>query len=152
MRTVLREQADTLEALLREVVAELRLLRLAVDRQDATISRAPHSPIGESTDSDRYRHLLSVLALTVQDRAFTVCEVVAHTAALGGALAEALPPGTNCRTLGKLFRRLEGRAIGGLQLERIGTDRDGVIWRLRVCEFETRETRRPYCGGSDSGA
>ncbi len=37
------------------------------------------------------------------------------------------------RSLGRLFRRLEGRSVTGVTLARVGEDRHGLVWVLRVC-------------------
>jgi hypothetical protein len=114
---------DTTEALLRELVEEVRGLRADLARERG------RSPARDAS----VEALLPVLAAAVADRAFTSREVVEH-AVVDGALRAALDKAgvVTGRQLGKWLRRAEGRAIAGVRLERIGTDRDGVIWRVRV--------------------
>jgi hypothetical protein len=60
-------------------------------------------------------------------------ELISHArvdAALGAALlaADLVSP----REVGKLLRRLEGRPVAGLRLERSGLERAGIVWRVQV--------------------
>jgi hypothetical protein len=79
--------------------------------------------------------LLPAVAEAVSDRAFSAAEVIRHAEVVGCSLRAALEAAgaSNGRKLGKLFRELEGCEIDGLQLVRIGAERDGLVWRvLRV--------------------
>jgi hypothetical protein len=78
------------------------------------------------------RGLLATIAATVEDRAFNSLEVIRH-AEITPRLAAALEAAqiTNARALGKWFRAIEGRAIDGHRLERIGIEHDGaIVWRV----------------------
>lgn len=74
--------------------------------------------------------LLPVLAMSVQARAFTAVEVVAH-AAVDARLADALAAAgiRNARQLGHYLARAERRKLGPVDVVRIGSERDGAIWR-----------------------
>lgn len=81
--------------------------------------------------------LLRAIAGAVHDNVFSAREVFRH----GGVGADeslrqvlAAAGIRSPKQLGKRFRKLEGRACSGLQLARLGVDRDGVIWRLVVRE------------------
>src|SRR5260221_1904472 len=88
---------------------------------------------------------LPAIAAVVGDRVFSVSELLEHAAIPEGEALRAaiigLVGALNGRRLGKLLRGIEGENIAGLRIERVGSDRLGVAWTLRVCEFETRETR-----------
>lgn len=78
-------------------------------------------------------HLLAAIATAVEERLFTAAEVLRH-AEVNATLARALDAAeiATARSLGKYLRRIEGRTIDGVRVDRIGEDRDGMIWR---CEF-----------------
>ena len=108
-------------ALLRAVLDELRGIRLALET--AAAAGARQSPSRPVTGVSRGRRGSGVFS----------CEVIAHArvdAALHAALGVAGLG--NARKLGKFFRTIEGETHAGVRLERIGVDRDGVIWRVRV--------------------
>lgn len=121
-------------SLLREIRDELRLLRADL----AGHGRRPQ------TDA---ANLLRLIATFAGDRAFSARELVDHaklptSSDLLAAIVAAV--GTvNPRKLGKCLRRLEGLDLDGLRLEVVGVDRSGLIWLLRVCEFETRKYALP---------
>ena len=112
---------DMIVSLLSELVAEVRGLRadLARDRR----------PAAHAAD-----HVAFMLALgaAVADRAFSAREVNQHAALVDGALRAALAAAglVNARRIGKFFRTIEGQTIGGLRLDRIGSDSEGVVWRV----------------------
>ena len=72
------------------------------------------------------------MAAAVADRAFSGRELIQHAALVDGELRAALDvAGLNtARRLGKFFKMIEGQTIAGVRLERIGVDRDGLIWRV----------------------
>jgi hypothetical protein len=39
----------------------------------------------------------------------------------------------NAKKLAKFLNKIEGNPIGGLRIERVGHDREGVLWILRDC-------------------
>lgn len=124
---IVTAHATRLEALLELLVEEVRGLRADFARQRGAV--------------DDRGALLAPIAGYVKGTAFSAAEVIHHAAVVASPLREALAAAgvVNARQLGKWFRRIEGRDIGGLRLTRIGVDRDGVIWR--VCECENPQTR-----------
>jgi hypothetical protein len=80
--------------------------------------------------------LLPVLASVAGSRCFTAREVIAH-ANVEPSLRDALGV-SSARRLGKYFRSIEGRKVNGFQLERIGAERDGLLWIVRVCECDPK--------------
>jgi hypothetical protein len=88
-----------------------------------------------SPPSAQNEQLLIAIAAAVADRAFSAAEVMAH-AVYDEPLQRALAAAgiSNARRLGKLFRRFEGSDIAGLQLQRIGSDYQGIIWRVARTE------------------
>jgi len=110
------------EALLRELIAEVRGLRMDLARQ-----------AGAPVQAEGLADLLEAIAFTVGDRMFTAPELA--------KFAEAAPPeklltalhaagGTNPRKVGKLLRRMEKQECGGWRVVQIGTDRDGILWKV----------------------
>jgi hypothetical protein len=81
--------------------------------------------------------LLRAIAAAVEDRDFNVRELFAFVEVSGGDLARLLD-GISTRRLGKLLHRIAGQAFGDLVVDRIGSDRDGAIWRVAGVE----QTRR----------
>ena len=125
------------EALLGEILTELQALRTAVERE------RPRRP--QDLGADLGEHLRTISAV-VQDRLFSVSELLAHAAIPEGEALRAAIVGLvgalNGRRLGKFLRSVEGQDVAGLRVERIGVDRLGAVWALRVCESES-ETRKP---------
>ena len=56
--------------------------------------------------------------------------------ATANALAEALATCDieNPKQLGKLLKRVGERNVGGIYLDRVGINREGIVWRARVQE------------------
>ena len=116
--------ADSIEvlALLRQMAADLH-----------TLAAAAH-PAGGRNEDAALGGLLRAIAATAGRVAFSSAELVEHAAlppaaTLRAAIVAAV--GTvNPRRLGKVLRAIEGREIGGLQVVREGTDREGVVWRV----------------------
>jgi hypothetical protein len=109
-------------AILREVQKIHALLEFALLR--------PPVPARGLRDDDDVRVLLAVAAAAIGTR-FTSSEVMRH-ARLDKQLADALEA-ADCdspRALGQLFRRVEGKIIEGVRLECVGTDREGLLWRV----------------------
>lgn len=81
---------------------------------------------------DRAR-VLPAIATAIGDRAFNAAEVLNHATVdreLAAVLDAARIP--NARILGQYLRTIEGRTIGGVRVERIGEDREGIVWRVFV--------------------
>jgi hypothetical protein len=122
------------EALLREILVELRGLRADLAPRRPT----PRADFGE--------HLRAISAV-VGNRVFSVNELLEFAGlpegeALRAALV-ALVGSLNGRRLGKFMREIEGRDVAGLRVERVGEDRLGIAWVLRVCEVVTRKPAPP---------
>jgi hypothetical protein len=97
------------------------------------LSLRKETPVGAHGSSPgRADLLLPVLAASVEDKAFSTREVMERAALLDVALRDALAAAglSNPRQLGKWLRTLEGRQLVGVRLERIGTDHDGIVWRV----------------------
>ena len=111
---------DPIESLLRELITEVQGLRA-----DLVHERERHH---KKSAAD----LVLTLAASVENKAFSTREVIAHATRVEGDLSAALEVAglSNPRQLGKWLRTIEGRTIAGVRLERIGIDRDGIIWRV----------------------
>ena len=82
--------------------------------------------------------LLSEIFAAVGSRIFNSREICTHArlpecAALHGALLRCVPQ-IEARRIGWRLKSMEGVRLGDLILDRIGTDRDGALWCLRVCQ------------------
>jgi hypothetical protein len=120
---------DSVETLLRAIRAEqTRQAGLL-----AEILRALERGRGPRDSADGA--LLLAVAEAIGDRPWTSAQLVAH-ANVDPALREALTAAdiTSAQELGCVCRRLEGIAVAGLRLDRVGRSREGVLWRVRVCE------------------
>ncbi|MGE0875665.1 MAG: hypothetical protein AB7O31_13460 [Burkholderiales bacterium] len=137
--------ASTAEALAqlaagqREILAEIRALRADV-RAMAERGRRRHRP------ADHGEHLRAIAAV-VGSRLFSVNELLRHATLtddgeLRGALV-GIAGALNGRRIGKVLREVEGQNIDGLRIERVGEDRQGITWTLRVCGDETGKTALP---------
>ena len=103
--------------LLRELIDEVRLLRAdlagrASPPDTAAFLLAIHNEIGD-----------------IAFNCFDLTERGALSAELGAAINQRVP-GANARKLGRLFRQIEGVLYDGLILRCIGSERDGLIWKV----------------------
>jgi hypothetical protein len=107
-------------SVLDEILAELRAIRLVLDQQRA-----------RPRDDDDRRVLLALVASGGLMSRFSAREVVAHARHVP-ELAQALEAADaeTPRAVGRLLRRVEGRVISGVRLERCGEDRGGLVWRV----------------------
>jgi|WetSurMetagenome_2_1015567.scaffolds.fasta_scaffold695374_1 hypothetical protein len=86
---------------------------------------------------------LRVIAAKTTNTVFTTSELVVHSAnpentSLCAALI-GMAGSVNARKIGKVLRNVEGMEIGGLRVERVAQERDGIVWIVRVCKpAETR--------------
>lgn len=115
-------QPDT-QAVLLQILEELRGIRAQLEPR-------------QSAESDEAAaRLLAAIWVEIGNRAFVSREIVAHAALpKSELLREAIiaARGTlNAKSLGKLLRRVEGRPLGGLSVNRLSEDRDGAIWEVR---------------------
>ena len=118
--------AETMIELLRELVAEVAGLRCAMER-----------PRQLQDDRAAVLEMLTAINSAVADRAFTARDILAHAALpqswrLQTAIGAVVGAGSPARTLGRALRRIDGLALGGLSVQRIGENRDGAIWLVRV--------------------
>ena len=114
--------AAILAAILREVLA----LRADV----AALSVRAHLPIHQ-TDA-AIGDLLRAISGYCQDAAFSTRALVAHAQtmpALSAAIVSAVGI-LNARALGKVLKSVEGVAIDDLQVQRLGLDGAGVVWKV----------------------
>lgn len=125
---------------LREILAEVRAIRAAVE------ARRP------AEDAATANALRQIHART-GDRVFTAGDLAEHsqlpTAAPLRAALQSVVRTVNARSLGRFLRRAEGSNQHGLIVRRVGTDRDGVLWKIEAhavsASFETAFT---VAGGS----
>ena len=79
--------------------------------------------------------LVGVLTTSTRGLSFTTAAVWRHRV-VDEALAAALRHADidSPKQLGRLLRRLEGRAVHGIRIARVGADREGIIWRASLQE------------------
>ena len=79
--------------------------------------------------------LVAVLTTSTRGLSFTTAAVWRHRV-VDEALAAALRHADidSPKQLGRLLRRLEGRAVDGIRIARVGADREGIIWRASLQE------------------
>ena len=115
----------------REILDELRAIRAALDR-------GTHQPNDQGA-----ARLLSIISVEVEGRVFSSAELVEHariTPPLREAIVDVVGE-LNARKVGKFLRRVEGRTLGELRIDRVGADSVGVAWHcVRVLPIETPET------------
>ena len=89
--------------------------------------------MGAWTADQGDEHLVGVIAKSTRGLTFTTKAAWAHRTT-DPALADALAACDieSPRQLGKLLRRLEGRAVGSVQIVCVGMHRDGKVWRAEV--------------------
>lgn len=74
--------------------------------------------------------LLYVILDAFGGESFTVAELYAHAAEVGGALKAMLTP-YNRKKFGQMLLEIEGHRVDDLRLERLGIERGkAVIWRI----------------------
>jgi hypothetical protein len=89
--------------------------------------------------------LLRAIADRVGDRVFTgpelteFCEV-SGAGELRGAVVRAVGS-LSPRKIGKRFAEIEGEALGGFRIRRVGTDRLGVLWQVARVSDEANPLR-----------
>jgi hypothetical protein len=129
---------DTIVTLLRELVGGQQRIIALLERD-----RPARQPAHDDA-------LMLALGAAVADRAFSARELTQHAALVDGDLRAALDAAglVSARRLGKFFRTIEGQTIAGLRLDRIGTDNQGVIWR--VSRVSNTHTHTAYGLDADS--
>jgi hypothetical protein len=128
------------DPLVLQVLAEVRELRLEVRQLRADLAgRRARRPSHVEIEAH-----LAAIASVVGGRLFSVKELLAHAAIPEGAALRLAIIGMvgslNGKRLGKFLRSIEGEEIGAHRIERVGAERDGISWVLRVCDFESRKT------------
>ena len=116
----MRKDVEMNDALGREILAELRAIRLLLEQRAARPLEARHA------------ELVAVIRETVGDAAFNAAELIEFgetVPVIADALAAA-GVGLNARKVGRLLRKVEGVNFGGFVIVRRGEDRDGIVWRL----------------------
>ena len=142
-----RETPDV-AVLLGEIRDELRAIHAALPGLRRPLGKKRRRVA--SADRTRLALLLPVLAESVGDLAFTSTEVVERAALpddvsqrLGVAIAASVGSGrSTARRLGLLLGRGEGLRIGGMELQQVARERDGVVWLLRLLKV-ARESHAP---------
>lgn len=88
--------------------------------------------------------LLLAVARAVEDRVFTVVDLRAH-ARVDEALAKAFRDSdlATAREIAWWLRTLRGRAIAGLQVEKIKRTRDGGLWQIVPVLHDAHEAPEP---------
>ena len=109
--------------LLRQILTELQVIRSAL----------AEAGYGVSLTNDH--QMVAAIAEAVGSRTFTAAELIEHADTVGGGLAAQLAAGLSgkltSRGLGKLLARLDGKPFDGLEIRRLGDDRNGAIWAVR---------------------
>lgn len=111
--------SERVEALLVELIHEVRLLRQAHERDDSpsTLNRA---------DRDALARLLPAIAGTLGSDLFTARELIEHSA----PALRLVCVGLSARQLGKLLRRAHGQPVGGYVVSSDGLEVGAVLWRV----------------------
>lgn len=113
----------TSEALLSQLLAEVRSLRSAMEEAGLLLPAAPDAA------------LVAAIGDAVGGRVFTASELVGHVETVGDPLARLMSAGLGgkltSRGVGKLLARLDGKPCDGLEVRRLGDDRNGAIWAVR---------------------
>ena len=91
-------------------------------------------------DEEDYALVLALVAST-RGLDFSAAALWRH-ASVDPVLADALEAADidSPRSVGKFLRRVSGHTVAGWRIEQVGTSREGIRWRLRVCEFDTPST------------
>jgi len=129
-----------IEARLAALEGELAEERARTKALEARVARVEKTFPSERLTDPAELTLFRVIDESIRGRPWTtnhVCELARTDEPLRDALEAA--DITNPRELGWLCRRVEREPLHeDLRLERIGDSRDGVLWRLRVLQRETR--------------
>lgn len=113
-------------------IAELRAELAALQQRVARLEQYA------SADTDAQRRaaraaLPSLIASSAQGLAFTAAEVLKHRSS-DERLTRALDAAgiRSARQLGRYLRSIAGQVLGHVCVERVGTDREGIVW---LCKF-----------------
>jgi hypothetical protein len=113
---------------------ELRLIELLTEIRDhqRQLLRLFEETRRPAPSDARYTELVRAIAKSAVDRVFSSAELVAHcevTPELADAITAAVG-GLNARKVGRALRRVEGMDLDGLIVTRVGSDSNGVSWRI----------------------
>jgi hypothetical protein len=111
-----------------DIAEILRLLRQMAEDIHILAARAPTLASSNEAVADLLRQVREYC----DDRAFSTNALTAHAEGVP-ALSSAIigTAGTlNARALGKVLKKWEGVDVGGLQVQRLGLDAAGVIWKV----------------------
>jgi hypothetical protein len=106
----------------------LAALRLELETLKARVTRLEGAR--DRRDERRAAALLTAIADAVGDHVFTTAELVAHAQTASPPLAAVLARAglSTPMQIGKRLRRVCGRDVDGLRLERLGVAHGGVQW------------------------
>lgn len=113
------------------ILAELQALRLEVQALRLDVARLQGRAGRRAADDDVV--VLAIAAAIPPDHDFTSAEIVEHARTADVALCGRLSAAglLNARALGRLFRRVEGRAVAARVVVRcIGETSAGLCWRV----------------------
>jgi len=127
--TSIRSLSEKIDALRRDLVAEMRAPREALERTP-----------GRRKEPDVTTLLHAIVATERRDSNFTSAELSAHAhlsepecVALRCALL-ATVGSLEPKRIGKFLHRIAGRSFGGLSVHRLDADRNGAIWKIVAAE------------------
>jgi len=118
------------DALLHELIGEIRSLRGLIEASLPTSRRTPLS----AADAPRLQSLLLAVNGACGDAIWPANELAALAllnADLARALEPHLPGSGGLRRLGRFLARCAGHEVEGLCLLRIGEDRCGALWQVK---------------------
>ena len=112
--------------------ADLDSLRREVRELQAIVAQLqPKRRSLSAVDRDWLSGLLPAIDVVVADNVWSLVDVAALSLLpANGALASALATRTGLQRLGKALSRCVGHTVGGFELRRVGTCRDGVLWQV----------------------
>ena len=111
--------ADPLEAILRELVAEVRGLR-------ADLARQPRASTLTREDRARLAAILPAAGGVFGPELFLTRDLFASES----AALQLVLDGLTAKQLGRLFRRADGQAIDGYLIQRDGSELNTALWRI----------------------
>ena len=130
-------QATTTNLLLETLIDEVRQLRAAVERQ----GRAPS--LGR-IDLETLATLLPAIDATLGDHPFVAREIVHHRT------LRPLTRNLSVKGVGRLLARADRIAVDGLAVERIGTETNATLWRVRTLVSSVSHPHEPPATDADA--
>jgi hypothetical protein len=109
----------------------LELLLVEIRGLRADLANRREAPRVVTEDRQILAAVLPAIATAVGDRLFTVSELQRHARlAEFGSLRAAIERAGGGNRLGRLLKRAAGYDVGGLRVEHIGEDRDGLVFTV----------------------